>query len=318
MSEKCDILLAENLDDAGLTRLAAVGRLRRAGAADEATLVREIAGAHALLVRSYAQVTERVIHAGRDLRVIGRAGVGLENVDLAAARRHGVAVVYTPAAASDSVAEFTVGLVIALERHLPTGQAMIREGRFLEARKTLLGRELRGLTLGIVGMGRIGRRVARIGHCGLGMAVLYNDLLPVEDLEFPAEAVAKERVWTESDVVSLHVPLTRLTHHLVDAAVLGRFKPSATLINTARGAVLDSLALARALREGRIAGAALDVHEIEPIRPDNPLLSAPKVLLTPHLAARTGTGLANMNGVVDDVVAVLEGREPRYPAGEAE
>lgn len=306
-----DILVAEAFDDSALERLARIGRLRRASGLDEQTLTREVPGADALLVRTYAQVTKAVIAAGDRLKVIGRGGVGLENIDLAAARRRGIMVVYTPAAASDSVAEYTVALMLALERHIVRGEAMVREGRFLEARGTLVGRQLRGLTLGIVGLGRIGSRVGRIARQGLGMTVLYNDIREFEDLDYEATPVDKERIWSNSDVVSLHVPLTR---HLVDSKVLARFRPTTTLINTSRGAVVDGPALAAALSARRLAGAATDVYEMEPPGPDDPLFQAPNVLLSPHIAARTGVGLARMNDVVDDVIAVLNGQLPVYPA----
>ena len=133
-------------------------------------------------------------------------------------------------------------------------------------------------------------------------------------MDFDAEPVSKERIWTESDVVSLHVPLTNKTRHLINAEVLRQFLSRTTLINTSRGPVADAAALAQALANGQLAGAALDVHEPEPPPPSHLLLSAPNVLLTPHVAARTGVGLARMNDVVDDVIAALTGREVQYPA----
>jgi len=309
-----DLLVSGPLDDAAVQRLSAVGTVRFARAGDEATLIREAATADALVVRTEAQVTAAVIESAAKLKVIGRGGVGLDNIDLPAARRRGVAVVYTPAAASDSVAEFTVGLMLALERRLPAADLMLRGGRFGEARSALVGRELRGRIVGIVGLGRIGRRVGRICRRGLGMTVLYNDIVEIAGLDYEAEAVDQTRLWAESDVISLHVPLTAQTRHLVNEAVLAHVRPAATLINTSRGPVVDTLALARALSAGRLAGAALDVFETEPPPPDHPLLAAPNVLLTPHLAARTAAGLARMNDVVDDVIAVLTGRPPQYPA----
>ncbi|MHC4609058.1 MAG: NAD(P)-dependent oxidoreductase [Planctomycetota bacterium] len=314
MPEEYDILLAETFDESALQRLASVGRVRPASGCDAATLIREVPGAHALLVRTYAEVDAAVLEAGSELKVVGRGGVGLENVDLAAARRRGITVVYTPAAASDSVAEFTVGLILALERHLLKADAMVRGHRFREARRSLMGRELGGLTLGIVGMGRIGRRVGRICQRGLGMLVRHNDIIPITGLDFEAESADKQRIWAESDVVSLHVPLTKRTRHLIDSDVLRRLKAGATLINTSRGPVVDATALAQALAEGRLAGAALDVHEPEPPPPEHPLLTAPNVLLTPHLAARTGVGLGRMNDVVDDVIAALTGQRVQHPA----
>ncbi|HUU84636.1 MAG TPA: NAD(P)-dependent oxidoreductase [Phycisphaerae bacterium] len=315
-SDRFDILVAEPLEASAMDRLAEVGEVRSASNYDPATLIREVAGADALIVRTYSRVTAAVIEAGDRLKVIGRAGVGLENIDLAAARERGITVVYTPQAGSQSVAEHTVGLMLALERRLATGEAMLREGRFAEARRTLVGREFRGLTLGIVGMGRIGRRVARMCRRAFDMTVLYNDIVEIGYLDFVATPVSKERVWAESDVISLHVPLTELTRHLVNAEALKQFQPAATLINTARGAVVDAAALAAALAAGELAGAAIDVHEPEPPPPDYPLLGAPNVLLSPHIAARTTVARARMNDVVDDVIAALTGDRIRYPAHE--
>ncbi len=309
-----DILVSDPLDESATARLKSIGRVRVLSKTNEATLIDEVAGADALVVRSYAKVTAAVIEAGTSLKVIGRGGVGLEEIDLAAARKHSIQVVYTPAAASDSVAEFAIGLIINLERHIAKGQSMLREGRFKEARRTLVGRELRSLTLGIIGMGKIGRRVGRIAQTGLGMRVLFNDLLPIEGLDFEATPAEKPRIWAEADIVSLHVPLTELTHHLVDASVLATLRPHAKIINTSRGPVVDSHALAAALTEGKLGGAALDVHDPEPPPANHPLLSAPNLLLSPHIAARTDAGLARMNDVVDDVIAVLNGQVPRFAA----
>ena len=176
------------------------------------------------------------------------------------------------------------------------------------------GRELCGLTLGIVGLGRIGTCVGRTCAAGPGMRVLYNDIVDVGPLDFEAAAVGKSELFRTADVVSLHVPLTPLTRQMINANVLATFKPGATLINTARGAVIDLAALADALRREKLAGAALDVFQPEPPPVDHPIRSAPNVLLSPHVAARTEAGLARMNDVVHDVIAVLEGRFPQYPA----
>jgi phosphoglycerate dehydrogenase-like enzyme len=307
-----DILVAGDFGDAVLQRLAPLGRVRRAGGFDEASLMREVEGADALLVRTRAQVTGGVIRAGRRLRVIGRGGVGLDNIDLAAARECGVVVVYTPAASSDAVAEYTIGMLLALERHLLAGDSAVRTGGFRQARSTLVGRELRGLTIGLVGLGRIGSRVGRICANGFGMRVVFNDIAPVSVDGFAAEAVEKSHLWESADVVSLHVPLTESTRRMINRETLSRFKPGATLVNTSRGAVVESAALAEALVAGRLAGAALDVYEVEPLPADDPLMSAPNLLLSPHIASRSHRGLARMDDVVEDLAAVLLGRTPKF------
>jgi D-3-phosphoglycerate dehydrogenase len=306
------ILVAESYDESALDKLRAAGDVRVLADCSEASLLAHVPDADALLVRTYAPVTARVIAAARKLKVIGRGGVGLDNIDTAAAARAHIPVVHTPAAATRAVAELTIGLMLALERRICFADAEVRAGRFLSARGALRCRELGDLTLGILGMGRIGRTVARIAHNGIGMRILYNDVLEISALDFDAAAVDKERLWTEADVISLHVPLTPQTANLIDAAVLAKFKATALLINTARGGIVDATALAGALCAGRLAGAAIDVFDMEPPPPDHPLLHAPNVLLSPHAAARTRPALARMNDCVDDVVAVLAGRQPRH------
>jgi len=308
------IVVAEKLGDEAMTRLAAAGEVRLLNRCAESDLLAAITGADGLVVRSAARVTRSVIEAGRRLKVIGRAGVGLDQVDVDAAREHGIQVVYTPAASTTSVAELTVGMMLALERRLIQADAMVRGQEFERARRELVGRELRGLTLGIVGMGRIGSAVARICHDGLGMRIAFNDIREVGPLPFPAVSLPKPELYAASDVVSLHVPLTGETDGLIGADALRWFKPTATLINTSRGPVVRPQALADALRAGRLAGAALDVHDPEPPGPGHPLIGLPNVLLSAHVGARTATALAAMEEVVEDVIAVLEGRRPTYPA----
>lgn len=307
------IVVAEKLSDEAMRSLNEVGEIRLLESCDEAALLLAVADCDALLVRTYSEVTARVIEAGLRLKVIGRAGVGVENIDLDAARAHGVAVVHTPAASTDSVAEHTVGLMLALERHLLLGDTMVRDQRFAEARAKLLSRELHTCTLGIVGMGRIGQAVARICAQGLRMRVVYTDIREVGPFGFPAITVATDQLYAESDVVTLHVPLTAETRCMIGREALERFKPTATLINTSRGAVVSSVELAGALRRGQLAGAGIDVFEDEPPAPSHPLLSAPHVLLSPHVAGRTAPAIQRMNAVVDDVLAVLGGDPPIHP-----
>ena len=310
------IVVAEPYSPAAIESLRAAGRVTILEDFEAKTLTAAVADCDALLVRSYAQVNRDVLEAATRLRVVGRGGVGLENIDIDAARERGIAVVYTPAAATGAVADLTVGLMIDLIRGMSAGDRAVRTGQFAEARSCNVGRDLSKLTLGIIGLGRIGKVVARRCRRGFGMSVLYNDIVAPGWLDFVAEPVEKEELYARADVVSLHVPLTELTHRLIGEAALARFQPSAVLINTARGAVVERTALARALESGRLAGAALDVFDPEPPAPDDPLLRAPNTLLTPHVAARTVEGLSRMNAVVDDVVRVLTGRLPHYPAWE--
>ncbi len=255
--------------------------------------------------RALKSVTRAVLAAGRRLRVVGVAGVGVEKVDIAAAEELGVKVINVPAAASDAVAEFAVALMLQLLRPIPRLAGAYRQGEFRRARESPHGRELRELTVGIIGMGRIGSRVARICAAGCNARVLYNDIVEVGPFAFPAMAVDKAAIWAEADIVSLHVPLTEQTRGLINPDVLEQFRPSAFLINTARGAVIDTAALTHALESNRLAGAALDVTDPEPLPPEHPLFKCENCIITPHVAARTYSGLQRMFGVVDEVLAYL-------------
>jgi len=316
-AESMHIVFAEKFDDDAVLRMQPFGRVTILDSCDEATLQAVLPDCDALLVRTYTRITRALLERASRLRVIGRGGVGLENIDVEAARDLGIAVVYTPAAATDAVADLTVGLLIALLRDLRGADASVRDGHFYEARGQACSRDLSELTLGIVGMGRIGRAVAQRCRHGFGMSLLYNDIVRPGWLAFTATRVEKEELYERSDVVSLHVPLTDKTNHLICDASLARFKPGSLLINTSRGAVVDGDALARALHSRKLGGAALDVYEPEPLPPDHALLQAPNTLFTPHIAARTHAGLRRMNDVVDDVIRVLENKPPLYPAWQA-
>jgi len=308
------IVVAESYDEAALTRLAEVGSVTQLEACDEATLGEAVLDAHALLVRSTAKVSRGVIGAGKCLRVIGRGGVGLENVDIEAARERDISVVYTPDAATGAVADLTVGLMIALVRGLRDADTGVRTQQFTNARRASVGRDMADLTIGIVGLGRIGRAVARRCRNGFGCRILYNDIVDPGWLDFSATATAKGDLFATSDIVSLHVPLTDETRGLIDERCLARFKRGAFLINTARGRVVQNAALVTALKDGHLAGAALDVFEQEPAAEDDPILGAPNTLFTPHIGARTTQGLDRMNLVVEDVIRVLRGEAPEFPA----
>lgn len=299
------VLLAEGLDAESEARLDAGATVVRVSNGDEDALCELIADCDALVARTHTAVTRRLLAAGKRLRVVGIAGVGLDRVDVAAAEEYGIEVLHTPAAASDAVAEFTVALMLQLLRPIPRLARAYAEGRFKAARERTHGPELRDLTVGIIGMGRIGSRVGRICAAGCGARVLYNDIADVGPFEFDATPVEKPAIWAESDIVTLHVPLTEQTRKLVGAAALKRMRSTAGLINAARGGVVDTDALTVALREGHIAAAALDVVEPEPLPVDHPLFAMRNCILTPHVAARTHGGLRRMYAVVDDVLEFL-------------
>lgn len=307
------VLLGDSLDADSEGRLAAAARVVRPAAPGEAGLIQAIGECDALIVRTNTRVTRAILTAGRKLRVVGVAGVGVENVDEAAAREAGIQVINTPGASSDAVAELTVAFMLQLLRPIPRLMAEYRANRFAAARAWAHGVELRELTIGIIGVGRIGSRVARICSAGFGCRVLANDIRAVGPFSFPVEMFEKERIWREADMISLHVPLTDATRGLINADVLGRFRSGARLINTCRGGVIVTDALVAALHAGRLAGVALDVTDPEPLASDHQLFSMPNVVLTPHIAARTVGGLQRMYAVVDDVIRALRG-EPRNEA----
>ncbi|MFQ6014260.1 MAG: hydroxyacid dehydrogenase [Anaerolineae bacterium] len=244
-----------------------------------------IGGYDALIVRSRTKVTAEVIEAGERLRVIGRAGVGLDNIDLKAAQRRGITVVNSPDPVSAAVAEHTIALMLALARHIPQADASLRRREWLKTQFRGVGVE--GKTLGVIGLGRIGAAVAQRAQ-GLGMEVIAHDpyLSAGQIRERGATPASLEELLEKADFVTVHVPLTRETQGLIGARQFSMMKPTARLINCARGGMVDEEALVSALEEGRLAGAAFDVFEKEPPL-DSPLLANDKVVLTPHLGSST-------------------------------
>lgn len=251
-------------------------------------LIGEIKEYAAIVVRSRTKMTREVIEAADNLEVIARGGVGLDNIDLDAAKKAGVKVVNTPEASSASVAEHALGLCFALARNLTRAHTTTAAGKW--EKKALKGVELGGKTLGIIGIGRIGRELAKRA-IGIGMTVIASDpLVKPEDVEpLGIELVGIARVLGESDFVSLHIPLNLETKGLIGTSEFEMMKPTAYLVNCARGGVVDEDALYKALKEKTITGAALDVFENEPPE-GSPLLDLDNIVLTPHIAASTVDG----------------------------
>jgi D-3-phosphoglycerate dehydrogenase len=285
-------------------------------APDDPSFDARLASAEGMVVRTYTKVNESLLSRAPKLRVVGRGGVGLENIDVAACRRRGVEVVFTPDANTLAVGDFAIGYMLQLLRPWAFFREQIYDAKeFKRIRNTVRGVQLNELTLGILGMGRVGRRLGHIAANGFGMKVIYNDLLDVQSqLDFPATPVDKPTLYRTADVLSLHVDMRAGNENLVGREQIATMKPTAILLNTSRGEVLDAQALADAIREKRLAGAAIDVFDPEPPKSDFPLLGLENVLLTPHLAARTYSAIENMSWVVRDVMAVLQGERPRYPA----
>ena len=294
-----------------------VERYEGAGELPHDELVRRVAGKQALVALITDKVDRAVIEAGTHLRIIANVAVGYNNVDAAAARERGVIVTNTPDVLTGATADLTWALILAVTRRLGEGERMVRRNAWPGwAFDQLLGMELRGRQLGIIGYGRIGRAVAARA-APFGMRIAYATRASIDGRGGPsgpaAEAMPVDRLLSTSDVVSIHVPLTPETRHLIDQPALARMKRSAYLINVSRGPVVDEAALVWALKNRLIAGAALDVYEEEPkVHPD--LLTLENVLLAPHLgSATTETRTAMADLAASNVLAVLAGKPPLTP-----
>ena len=277
----------------------------------QAALVERIPDYDALVVRSETRVGPEVIEAGKHLRVIGRAGAGVDNIDVPTATRLGVLVVNAPSGNTIAAAEHTVAMMLALARHVPQADQAVRAGRWERSR--FVGTELKDKVLGIVGLGNIGSEVARRAQA-FGMQVLAVDPVVSEEraTQLKVKLTNLDDLLAEADFLTLHVPMIPATRHMIDSRALARAKPGLRLINVARGGIVDERALYDALKEGRVAGAALDVFEHEPPG-ESPLLNLPQVVSTPHLGASTEEAQISVaTEVADQVVEVLNGGLPRF------
>ncbi|MBE2185029.1 MAG: hypothetical protein IAE89_16485 [Anaerolineae bacterium] len=249
-------------------------------------LLAEIVNTDALMIRSAHKIDQPVLDAAQNLRVIARAGVGVDNVDLTAATERGVIVMNTPDGNTVSTAEHTLGLMLALARHIPQSHISMNEGKW--DRKTYGGVELRGKTLGLVGFGRIGRAVAKRALAFDMSVVTYDPYITAEQAGAAGvRQVSLDDLFAQSDFISLHALLTDETRNLVNKETIAKMKPGVRIVDAARGALINEADLAEALQSGQVAGAALDVYVQEPPDPNNPLLHLPNVVHTPHLAAST-------------------------------
>jgi D-3-phosphoglycerate dehydrogenase len=280
------IVVSDKLGAAGLALLRGIGGYEVSDVAGQGpeALDAVLPDAVALVVRSETKVTAAVIGRAPKLKVIGRAGMGVDTIDVEEASRRKIAVLTAPGANSNSVAEYTFALLLALARKVAAAAASLAAGKW--DRKAFEGSELRGKTLGLVGLGRIGSVVATIAQ-GFGMTVLATDpsFGSGRASAFGVEIVPLDDLLRRADIVSLHARLTPETKHLLNEARLRSMKRGVLIVNTSRGALIDDVALVRALTDGHVAGAALDVYDPEPLPADSILRTAPNVVLTPHLAA---------------------------------
>ena len=320
MTQRWRVLVTDRIDRDGLRPLTDDPRfeLLERGSLKPSELAEALDGIDALLVRSATRVPREALLRSSRLRIIGRAGVGVDTIDLDAATERGIAVVNAPGGNTIAVAELTFALLLALVRKIPAADQSMRAGAW--DRTTLGGTELNGKTLGLVGAGRVGGEVARRAHA-FGMTVLAHDphLAPERAAELEIQLVPLDDLLRTSDVVSLHTPLTEQTRGLVGARELGLMSPDAVLLNAARGGVVDETALLDALKSGQLAGAALDVYAQEPLATDHPFRSLENVVLTPHLGASTEEAQRNVALEVADAVrsALLDGDLSRAVNGPA-
>jgi D-3-phosphoglycerate dehydrogenase len=309
---KLRVFIPDPIHTDGVARLAERFIVDQPSAGDSDARRRGFAEADAIIVRNIA-VDRAVLDAAPRLKVIAKHGAGVDNIDVAAASAHGIPVANVPGGNADAVAEATVALMLAALRQVPEVHRLVVNGGYA-ARFTLQFGQLFGRTLGLVGIGNIGARVARICAAGFRMRVLAYD--PGLSAAAIAERGAEKTddlssLLAKVDVVSLHLPLNERTRHLIGAAEIAQMKPTAILVNAARGPLVDEAALAEALRDNRIAGAGLDVLEVEPPATDNPLLSLRNVVLSPHTAGNTVEAARQLAvASADIVIAALTGRRP--------
>jgi len=304
------ILITDGLEPAAVDRLKAHHEVV-VGEPSPEQLLELLEGTAALIVRSRTKVTKAVIDAATDLKVIARAGVGVDNIDVAAATKRRIPVVNAPAASTISVAELALAHMLSLARHIPQADRSVKAGRW--DKKMFEGTELHGKTLGLIGSGRIGAEVAKRAHA-FGMRVIsYDPYLPPNlAAERGIELTALEAVLLDADFLSIHAALTDETRHMIGPKQLALLKKSAYLVNCARGEIVDEAALAAAIRNGEIAGAAIDVFEKEPPA-GSPLLAVEPTSFTPHLGASTKEAQVRVGETVaDDVFRVLAGQKPEF------
>jgi D-3-phosphoglycerate dehydrogenase len=319
MNHRPVILSLTKMHEMGLGILRGAADLRMASGLDPATLQREIVGAEALIIRTGGVVDAPLLDRGTQLRVVGRHGVGYDQIDIDAATARGIQVVYTPGANTQSVAEHVFALMIGLAHRFPVMMAGLAAGNY-HVRTSMTGREIAGKSLGIIGFGRIGRRVSEIAHHGFGMKVVYHDIEPAPaevENRSNARRAGLDEVLESAEHVSLHVPLDRTTRSLINRDTLAKMRRDTILINTCRGPVVDEAAVAEALDAGRLWGYGADVFTVEPPPPDHPLFGRSDVMLTPHSAAQTEEGLRTMAvTIAEEVVGVLGGKMPNYPVND--
>jgi D-3-phosphoglycerate dehydrogenase len=290
--------------------LASVDLADRKGISAE-DLLTVIGDYDAIIVRGRTKVTEDVLAAGKNLKIVGRMGVGVDNIDLEAAKKHGVAVVNAPVATTVSVAELTVGLMLSLLRDIPRADAGLKTGKWLK--KELVGTELFQKTLGVIGFGHIGEAVAHRAMAFDMDVIAFDPVRPANEIEAAgAKAVSLDELLAQSDLITMHIPHIPATHYLLNEAAFAKMKDGVRIVCAARGGVIEETALLAALESGKVAGAALDVFETEPPG-ESALAMHPHVVATPHIGAQTSEAQLRAGyDILSEVVAGLDGKPLRW------
>ncbi len=308
------IVVAEPFASEAISRLEEIGNVTILGNSAPDTLIAALPDADALLVRGKAHVTARIIAAAPRLKVIGRASPNIDHIDLRAAGRRDIHVVYSPLVAVNSCAEFTLGLILAVHRRILCYDRDLRTGKFETLRRPA-GREIGQETIGLLGIDPVAEKLGTMLSAAFGCKILYHDPSGNQPASFQAESVGFDALLGNSDILSIHLRLTKETRGLLNAQRIGKMKSTAMLVNTSRGAVVDTIALAEALDKHEIAGAALDVFEAEPLPSHHPLRKPSlNCILTPHVAGATLDAAEGRFNVADDVVRVLQGEHPEHAA----
>jgi D-3-phosphoglycerate dehydrogenase len=306
------VLIADELSEEGIKILRPHAEVDIKTGLKPEELIATIGDYDALVVRSQTKVTADIIKAGKKLQVIARAGVGVDNVDVDEATQHGIIVVNAPTGNTISAAEHTIALMLALARNIPQANTVLRGGEW--KRSAFMGTEVRNKTLGILGLGNVGSEVAKRAR-GLQMKLIGHDpFISTEHAKrLQVELVPVEKLLKESDFITLHMPLSSTTKGMIGAKQLAMVKPTVRIINTARGGLIDEEALAKAVKEKKVAGAAIDVFPTEPCT-ESVLFGVDSIIVTPHLGASTTEAQAMAaSDVAEQVVDILQGKPPRYP-----
>lgn len=309
------VLITDGLEKEGKDIISDRGTLIEKKGIESTELLEVISDCEALIVRGRTKVTKEIFDAAKCLRVVGRAGVGVDNIDLNAAEEHGITVVNAPTSTTVAVAELAFGLMLSMVREIPRADASMKQEEYLK--KDFMGSEINGKTLGIVGYGNIGRRLSKYAQA-LGMKVICYDLRfdfgtdLSEVRSTGAEPLTLEEVYDLSDIISFHLPLNNESKHMLNESAFSKMKDGVLIVDAARGGVIDEPALLKALESGKVGGAALDVFEKEP-PVDWALAKHPKVIALPHIGAQTNEAQVRVAiDIAEEVMNILEGNAPRW------